>query len=140
MNIHFKLTTRMEARLRNDLERSHPHASERVGFVSARFGWADHGLLIVANDYYSVADSDYEIDGAVGARINGTAFRGALQMALSANVGMFHVHLHEHNGLPRPSAVDWTEWERFVPNFWHVRPDLPHGALILSADRIAGWC
>jgi hypothetical protein len=140
MKIHFKLSTRLEERLRSDLTRSHAHAAERVGFVTGRFGWAGSELLILAQGFHSVPDSDYEVDGTVGARINGAAIRGALQTALTENVGMFHVHLHEHRGVPRPSAVDWSEWVRFVPNFWHVRPNLPHGALLFSADRIAGWC
>ena len=97
-------------------------------------------LLILAQGFHSVPDCDYEVDGTVGARINGSAIRGALQTALTDNVGMFHVHLHQHRGLPRPSAVEWSEGARVNPDFWHVRPNVPHGALLLSIDRMAAWC
>lgn len=140
MKIHLKLPTPLEKRLRSDLGRPHAHAAERVGFVTARFGWAGNELLILAHGYQSIPDWKYEVDGTVGARISSAAFRTALETSLTENVGMFHVHLHGHRGLPRPSAVDWSEWARFVPNFWHVRPNLPHGALLLSADAIACWC
>lgn len=53
---------------------------------------------------------------------------------------MFHVHLHDRLGTPHPSEVDWSEWAKFIPDFWHVQPKLPHGALILSRNRINGWC
>lgn len=140
MNIHFKLTTRLEERVRSDLARSHAYAAERVGFVTVRFGWSNNELLILSHGYRSVADNHYEADRTVGARISGAAIRDALQSAITFNVGIFHVHLHDHRGQPRPSAVDWAEWARFVPNFWHVRPDFVHGSLLLSSDRIAGWC
>lgn len=139
MNTHFKLTTRHEARVRTDLRRSHAYAAERVGFITARFGWSNDELLILSHGYRLVADDHYEADQTVGARISGAAIRDALQAALTDNVGIFHVHLHDHRGRPRPSNVDWAEWARFVPNFWHVRPELPHGALLLSSDGVAGW-
>ncbi len=85
-------------------------------------------------------DEHYEYDPGVGARMNSAAIRSALQLALSNNFGLFHVHLHDHRGLPGPSPIDWSEWQKFVPDFWHVRPGLPHGALILSRDRMRGWC
>jgi hypothetical protein len=139
MNTHFKLTTRLEERLRSDLTRSHAYAAERVGFITVRFGWSNNELLILSHGYRPVADDHYEVDLTVGARISGAAIRGALQAALNDNVGIFHVHLHDHRGHPRPSTVDWAEWARFVPNFWHVCPKLAHGALLLSSDRVAGW-
>ena len=53
---------------------------------------------------------------------------------------MFHVHRHEHRGLPRFSHVDITEATRFVPDFWKVQPTFPHGVLVLSHDRMHGLC
>jgi hypothetical protein len=140
MKIHFKCTTGLLAQIRTDLERRHPHATERVGFALCRFGTADSELTIIAHAYSPVADDHYEVDPNVGARINGSAFRAALQRAVADSVGVFHVHSHLHTGLPQPSSIDWTEWQRFVPDFWHVRPELAHGALIVSANRMAGWC
>jgi hypothetical protein len=140
MTIHFRMMrTLREAILRN-LLRPHEHAAERVGFVSCRFGTSDSGLLILAHSFHPVQDEFYEEDPSVGARMNSAAIRSALQVALSQEVGMFHIHLHDHRGLPGPSSIDWSEWKKFVPNFWHIRPNLPHGALILSRDRLSGWC
>ena len=113
---------------------------ERVGFVACRFGTSDRSLLVLGCEYHAVADEHYERDVSVGARFNSAAIRCALEVSLSAAVGMFHVHLHEHRGVPGPSNVDWREWAKFVPDFWHVRPHLPHGALILSLDQMNGWC
>jgi hypothetical protein len=76
----------------------------------------------------------------VGARFSSGALRSALEIAISKEVGIFHVHLHDHPGIPRPSSVDRREWAKFIPCFWNVQPTLPHGALILSSDRIVGWC
>lgn len=140
MKIHFKmLRSQLDAIIR-DLLHPHEHAAERVGFVSCRFGSSNSSLMVLAHTFHPVLDENYECDPRVGARMNSAAIRSALQVALTNDVGMFHVHLHDHRGLPGPSGVDWTEWQKFVPNFWHVRPLLPHGALILSRDRLSGWC
>jgi hypothetical protein len=68
------------------------------------------------------------------------AIRKALQIALDRDVSMFHIHLHEHSGTPRFSSVDFRETANFVPDFWHVRPNLVHGAVVASADSLAGRC
>ena len=51
---------------------------------------------------------------------------------------MLFVHAHEHSGKPHPSRVDVDCWRELIPNFWHVRPELPHGGLILSDDNAMG--
>jgi hypothetical protein len=140
MKIHLKMLGSQRDAIVRDLLRPHEHAAERVGFVSCRFGNSESSLMVLAHTFHPVLDENYEFDPGVGARMNSAAIRSALQVALSNDVGMFHVHLHDHRGLPGPSGVDWTEWQKFVPNFWHVRPQLPHGALILSRDRLSGWC
>ncbi len=140
MNVHFKIQGTLARRIRSDLRRPHSHAAERIGFMSCRFGTSDRALLVLAHDYHPAADEHYEFDATVGARFSSAAIRSAMQVAISHEVGIFHVHLHDHRGVPRPSAVDWSEWARFVPDFWHVRPALPHGALIFSLNQISGWC
>ena len=138
--LHFKLLESLRQAIVRDLQRPHPHAAERVGFLSGRFGDSAKSLMILAHKFHSVDDAHYVIDRKVGARFNSAAMRMALQVALSDDVGMFHVHLHPHLGPPKPSSIDWREWHKFVPDFRHVRPKLPHGALILSEDGISGWC
>ena len=140
MTIHFRMLRTLREAIMHDLRRPHAHAGERIGFISCRFGTSDHDLIVLAHGFHPVRDEDYEVDHEVGARFSSAAIRAALQVALSDDVGMFHVHLHEHRGMPGPSSIDWSEWKTFVPNFWHVRPNLPHGALIVSDDRLSGWC
>lgn len=53
---------------------------------------------------------------------------------------MFHVHMHEHWGRPWFSHIDSRESAKFVPDFWNVRPEFPHGALVLSLDSVSGLC
>jgi hypothetical protein len=125
--------------MRADLERPHQFADERVGFVTCRFALNPDGrLLILAHNYYPVADEDYLADPRYGALIGSGAFRKAMQLAYSQNVGIFHIHLHFHKGAPKPSMIDLRETSVFVPDFFHVRPDLAHGAVILSRDSISG--
>lgn len=96
--------------------------------------------MILAQAYHLVADSDYLPDPTVGAMMGSDAIRKAMQLALSSQVGMFHIHIHDHHGMPRFSRVDIAEYGKFVPQFWHVRPEMPHGALVLSWDLAAGLC
>ncbi len=72
--------------------------------------------------------------------MNSDAIRSALEIAYNRNVAMFHVHRHEHYGKPGFSRVDRRESARFVPDFFKVRPSLPHGVLVLSHDSMAGLC
>ncbi len=139
MKVHFKITGQLADDVRKDLRRPHGFAMERVGFILCKFGLAERGgLLILAHSYQAVEDEDYIDDHRYGAVINSNAFRKAMQCAYSDTVGLFHVHLHDHKGKPFPSVIDLRETNNFVPDFFHVRPNLPHGALILSADSISG--
>lgn len=139
MSAHFKITRRLIEHVRTDIRRPHPFAAERVGFILCRFGGTSNGtLLVLAHSYQTVSDRDYIDDVKYGAVINSDALRKAMQMAYTHAVGLFHIHLHEHSGRPSPSGIDLQETNKFVPDFFHVRPRLPHGALVLSADSISG--
>jgi hypothetical protein len=61
-----------------------------------------------------------------------------LGRALLQPVGMVHVHVHEHSGRPAFSFVDRREQRQFVPDFFKVRREIPHGAIVLSHDRAIG--
>ena len=139
MSITFKLTQRLFKLIREDLQRSHPFAEERVGFITCRFAVPSSGdLLVLAHEYYPVADKDYVDDSRYGALLGSNAFRNAMQLAYTHNVGIFHIHPHMHYGLPKPSPIDKRETAAFVPDFFHVRPQLPHGALIISINSLSG--
>lgn len=138
MRVVFRATSRFLEEARADLSRSHTFAAERVGFVSVSAARAGSNLILLAAGYYPVADGDYLDDPRVGALMGQEAIRKALEVALLQPVGMIHVHMHEHLGHPTFSRIDLQEQVKFVPDFFKVRPQMPHGALVLSRDRAAG--
>ena len=141
MRVVFKVVDRLLERVRHDLVRPHEFAAERVGFFVCRAAHlSPNGTVILAHDYKPVEDEDYVDDPTVGAMMGPSAIRKALEFALNNNVGMFHVHLHEHTGRPRFSRIDTRESAKFVPDFWNVRPEMPHGALVASRDNLYGMC
>jgi hypothetical protein len=140
MIVRFKMLAALAASIRADLLRPHPFAAERVGFISCRAGRTHNGLVILASDYQPVEDADYEYDPSVGAMMGSAAIRKALQRAYSEGTSMFHVHMHDHYGRAGFSRVDSRESARFVPDSFNVRPELPHGALVLSRDSGYGLC
>lgn len=141
MTTHFKITRKLLDGIRRDLDRRHAFAAERVGFISCKVGaLASGGVVILAHAYQPVEDDDYLNDPAVGAMMGPDAIRKAMQHAYNENVSMFHVHTHDHLGTPWFSKIDLREAKKFVPDFWNVRPEMPHGALVLSMDSLAGLC
>lgn len=140
MKIHLRISNRLLARIHSDLVRPHPFAAERVGFIPCRVSATKRGFLVLPETYLPVEDADYLDDSRVGAMMGPGAIRKALQFAFNNRVSMFHVHLHQHDGVPRFSGIDLRENAKFVPDFWHVRPEFPHGALVLSFNSAAGLC
>src|SRR2546421_2360586 len=138
MRTNFRITRSLLEGIRKDLRRRHAHAYERVGFITSRFGLAGRAeLLCLAHGYFPVADEDYIEDRMFGALISSAAFRKAMQLAYTHNVGLFHVHLHGHGGGATPSGIDVRETAKFVPDFFHVGPNLPHGAMVVSSDSLS---
>jgi hypothetical protein len=141
MRVFFKISSGLIDTVRADLARPHKFAAERVGFLSCQVGQLTlGGTIILAHTYHPLGDSDYLPDTTVGAMMGSGAIRKAMQLALISQISMFHIHMHNHHGIPRFSHVDITEYGKFVPQFWHVRPEMPHGALVLSWDAVAGRC
>jgi hypothetical protein len=134
----FRATSSFLDDVRRDLNRPHPFASERVGFITTRAAGGRGYVLVLAQNYHPVADDDYLPDLYVGAMMGSEALRKSLNLALLQKVGVFHVHLHGHEGRPWFSQVDLREQVKFVPDFFKVRPDLPHGAIVLSYNKAAG--
>jgi hypothetical protein len=134
----FRATSKFLDDVRRDLERPHPFALERVGFITTRAAGGRGFLLVLAQSYHPVDDEDYLADRNVGAMMGSEAIRKGLNLALLQKVGVFHVHLHAHHGRPWFSSVDLREQMKFLPDFFKVRPELPHGAIVLSFDKVAG--
>jgi len=140
MKIVFKATDTMLDAIRHDLRRPHPIAGERVGFVLCRSMARDGILLVLAVSYLPVDDGDYvDLPPAV-ATIGSGAIRKVLQLAYSHGWSIVHIHLHEHRGIPGFSRIDRAEMARLIPDFLKVRPNIPHGAVVLSADALCGRC
>ncbi|MGH9451206.1 MAG: hypothetical protein ACRD11_11815 [Terriglobia bacterium] len=57
---------------------------------------------------------------------------------MSEGVAIFHAHTHGGCGGPRFSDVDLREQAKFVPNFFQIAPQCPHGALVLSEKSAYG--
>ncbi len=140
MNIHFKITGEVLKSVIADLSRPHPFAGERAGFIGCKASRSREGVLILAHRYLPLQDDWYTDDERYGCFFNADAMRAAMQFALTADASMFHVHMHEHLGTPWFSRTDLRESSKFVPDFWNIRPNLPHGTLVLSEDSAAGLC
>lgn len=138
MNIIFRATEEFLAGVRRDLVRAHNFAAERVGFISVRAANSGQQLILLAQDYYPVADNDYLYDRSVGAMVGQEGFRKALEIALLNPVGILHVHMHMFPGRLWFSRVDLREQLRFIPDFFKVQKKMPHGALVLSPYSAAG--
>jgi hypothetical protein len=135
MKFQFRITQELLNRIHQDLSRPHPVAQERVGFIVCRVGAASTTQIMIAESYVPVDDADYLASRTMGALMGPAAIRKALQHCYQTKSAMFHVHRHEHRGLPSFSPVDVRENAKFIPDFWKVAPARPHGAIVLSWDR-----
>lgn len=138
MDIIYRASDAFMADVRRDLVRAHPFAEERVGFISVKCAETNGGLLLLAENYFPVADSDYVYAPSVGAMMGQEAIRKALDIALLHSVGMIHVHMHLFPGRLWFSPVDLREQVKFIPDFFKVRRNMPHGAIVLSPFTCAG--
>jgi hypothetical protein len=138
MRTLFRIERSLIDESRSDLARPHPFAHERVGFIACRVGAIEGGYTLLAERHLPVADEDYDDDPRVGAMMGSAAIRKALQVAYRDQVSMVHVHQHEHRGVPLFSSIDLRESAKFIPDFFKVSKDVPHCALVLSRDAMAG--
>jgi hypothetical protein len=138
MIIHFKCRRSLLDEVRDDLVRRHSFAHERVGFLFAGVAAFQQELLLLPFEYRPVADDDYVDDPRVGAMMGSDAIRKALQHGNRTRTAVIHVHMHLHSGRPEFSGVDVRENAKFMPNFFNVLPDRPHGAVVLSRDSMVG--
>jgi hypothetical protein len=139
MSTQLRITRQLLDAMRVDLGRPHRFAAERVGILYCRFASLPKRILaVLAFRYQPIPDSQYINDPGFGAVIGSDAFRDVIQSVHDKPVGAFHVHMHRGRGTPRPSPPDLTETAAFVPDFFHGRQTVPHGALILSDDSLSG--
>lgn len=138
MNVHTKIARALLDSVYADLERPHAFAHERVGFLFAGATAFGRDLVLTCREYGPVADEDYIDNRRVGAMMGSAAIRKALQHSYQSKSVALHVHVHGHHGRPSFSGVDLSENAKFVPNFFNVSPQRPHGAIVLSYDAMRG--
>jgi len=135
IEIKYRIPSRIYQEMILDLRRPHSFAHERVGFLFTRSKKLLSGtLLILATKYVPVDDADYIHDETVGARINNTAIRKAMQQIYDFKLGGFHVHMHGHAGTPSPSFTDRKGLPGIVESFANISGAELNGYLILSND------
>ena len=134
-NIRLRIPQQLHEKMLLDLNRNHPFAYERVGFLFAKtVKLCDSVKLIIAIDYIPVDDKDYIGDKEVGAKINSDAIRTAMQGTLEKDCGCFHVHLHDHSGKPLPSFTDSKSLPGIVNSLNNIATKHTNGFLILSRN------
>ncbi len=137
MIANIKLTRGLYREILTDLDRPHPVAYERIGFVMARLGKISPSeTVIIFTEYLRVPDEDYINDPKVGAHVGSPVIRSVMQKILDDTTGAFHVHLHPFPGRPQLSRTDIAGILPLIPSFRAVGPELPHGILLLSPDDI----
>ena len=137
IKIKYRIPKAIHNKMMDDLQRPHEHAWERIGFLFTKSKLLiNNTILITAMDYVPVDDEDYINDEEVGARINATAIRKAMQKSLDIGCGIFHVHLHKQTGKPSMSWTDEDGIPPMVESFANVSKDQCHGLMILSMDAL----
>lgn len=138
--VRMRIPGKLMMQMLTDLQRPHPFAAERVGFLSVGIGTGEDGeVLVIGGEYRAAGDHDYLRDDNVGARIGAEAIREALQWALASGRGIFHVHMHPHYGVPNFSFTDATELPHLAEAIRRGAPAAPHGMLVLSRDAANAW-
>jgi hypothetical protein len=136
--IQMRMTAALERAIQKDLKRPHKFAHERVGFLRVGLSVYEDHVILLARDYCPVDDEHYIDDPKVGAMIGPTAMYLAMKWAFETDFALFHIHAHGGVGVPDFSGVDVRESNKFVPDFFKVRPDRPHGAIVLSSTHARG--
>jgi hypothetical protein len=143
MRTELRMTGSLYEAIKHDLARSHPFASERVGFVAGKMGsLPDNGKMVLLTRYHPIPDVQYEEDNTVGARIGSEALTAAMQTVYhgrAAREGIFHIHLHDHKGETGMSTVDSRELPPMMPGFQAAGRDAAHGIIILSRNHGSAW-
>lgn len=133
MKARLKMTGFLLDMIREDLERPHAFAYERVGFLTCGATVTpQRELLLLVRNYLPVADEHYERDDGVGARIGAAAIRTGLQAVYKPPGTLIHVHTHGGLGRPGFSGIDLSSAQELIPSFFNAVPRMPHGMMVLS--------
>lgn len=131
--MQLRMTQEIHQKIRSDLRRFHPFAYERVGYTFIRPLGND---VLVVTGYESVPDEFYIKDKTVGARIDHRGIVLAMKRADKNKEGILHTHVHGGFGFPQFSLDDEVDHCNFVRSFKNSNPQMPHGFLLLSKDKM----
>ncbi len=135
MSVVVRIRREFHAALVSDLQRQHPIAHERVGWIFAKHALAGREeSLLFPVEYKPVEDENYVPDRSVGACFNATAIRAALQHSRSTGLSCLQVHLHDHSGHTGFSGIDIATIDELAPSFRSIAPATVQGGLVLSRD------
>ena len=129
--ITFKIQARLYEKIRADLRRPHAYANERVGFLTVGSARTPNGLLLLAQEYWPIADDHYVDNPNVGAEYDERAIRVIMELAYNQSVGIFHVHEHPHN-MQWFSNLDLASIPQLVYGLFSYSSKSVHGAVLLT--------
>ena len=95
MKTAFRIEQGLLEQIHRDLDRRHPFAYERVGFIACATSTVQGGMLLLADEYRSVADDDYVDVSTVGAMMGAAAIRKALEYAYGRSGAVMLQHSNE---------------------------------------------
>jgi len=140
MKIQMKIHGRFLDHVRNDLQRPHEYAYERIGFIFVKTGAINgEDVMLLPSYYMPIPDEQYISDPTVGARYNSDAIRNVMQRVLDTGEGAFHIHEHSFM-FPTFSRDDIENQNRLIPTFRNVGQKSIHGAVLLTGETIVGLC
>jgi len=131
--MQIRMTQGIHKEMRSDLRRSHPFAFERMGYLFVK---PAGGTVLVVTGYEPIPDEFYIKDKTVGARIDHRGITLAMKRADKNKEGILHTHVHPGHGYPRFSRDDEEDHPSFLRSFRNAAPQMHHGFLLLSNDRM----
>lgn len=122
----------------DDLERPHPFALERLGFLSFRQSLKHEHPHLLCYEYHPIPDWQYIEDPSFGGRIGGEAIQDAMGRSFRTSAGQLWVHMHARHGRPATSITDRREGPRVIQSCANAQPRSLHGWAVISEDGISG--
>lgn len=137
--LEIRMTEELFQSIHHDLDRQHGFALERVGFVFGRLSPSGRAYL---DCYRPVSDEQYIDSDKFGALIDDRAILKAMQETRhrrGQRACCFHVHRHEHLGVPSFSRSDLRSLLGLVPDLHRMDSEGASGLLLLSLDQALAW-
>jgi hypothetical protein len=143
MNVEVRISRSLCDQVRSNLIRPHAVAAERLGFLFGKLADSDTlQPLVLLHRYRSLRDEQYVDDPSSGGRMDASAIRETMQETLDGRPdreGVFHVHLHDHDGPPILSPMDRAELPELIHCFRAISSKSGHGILLLSNTHAHAW-